>query len=243
MRVAHLSLDLSPRYEGRNRVYNYDVQGTGAHESIRYLQGLFAVIRLGEVEVLDVNPDSLGVGRVEGVLGIDEGGETSCFLRLGDDVQGEGRLAARLRTEDLDDATPWDAANAEGEVEGQGAGRDAVDPLAFLVAHAHDRTLPELPLYLGDGGVYSLALIQYVLQKADVCRLIGIVSRPIVLECPKDLTSQNALDGFFYTNALLPHDLHRLGLRFAAETLRILVSKLADGEVGLLLAGTRSAEG
>jgi hypothetical protein len=30
-----------------------------------------------------------------------------------------------------------------------------------------------------------------------VCRLIGIVSRPIVLECPKDLTSQNALDRFF----------------------------------------------
>ena len=32
--------------------------------------------------------------------------------------------------------------------------------LALLVAHAHDRTLPELPLYLGYGGVYSLALIQ-----------------------------------------------------------------------------------
>src|SRR5918995_1376186 len=97
------------------------------------------------------DPDSLGVGRVEGVLGVDEGGEAPCFLRLGDDVQGEGRLAARLRTEDLDDATPWDAANAEGEVKGQGTGRDAVDLLPLLVAHAHDRTLPELPLYLGDG--------------------------------------------------------------------------------------------
>ena len=79
-----------------------------------------------------------------------------------------------------------DAADAEGEVEGQGAGRDAGDPLALLVAHAHDRTLPELPLYLGDGGVYGLALIQCILQitKTNVCRLIGIVSRPIVLECP-----------------------------------------------------------
>ena len=67
----------------------------------------------------------------------------------------------------------------------------------LLVAHAHDRTLPELPLYLGNGGVYGLALIQYVLQTTNVCRLIGIVSRPIVLECPKDLTSQNTLDGFF----------------------------------------------
>src|SRR5215203_2712323 len=161
MRVSHLSLDFSPGYEGRHRVYDHDVEGTGAHESIRYLQGLFAVIWLGKVEVLQVNPDSLGVGRLEGVLGVDEGGEASCFLRLGDDVQGEGRLAARLGTEDLDDETPWDPANAEGDVEGQGAGRNGGDALAFLVAHAHDRTLPELPLYLGDGGVYSLALIQW----------------------------------------------------------------------------------
>src|SRR5215213_2265217 len=196
MRVAHLSLDLSPRYEGSHRVYNYDVQGTGADESIHYLQGLFAVIRLGKVEVLEVNADSLGVGRVEGVLGVDKGGEASCFLRLGDDVQGEGRLAARLGTEDLDDATPWDAANAEGEVQSQGTGRDAVDLLPLLVAHAHDRTLPELPLYLGDCGVYSLALIQYVLQPTNVSRLISIVLRRIVLECSKDLTSQNALDNF-----------------------------------------------
>src|ERR671910_466909 len=114
------------------------------------------------------DPDSLGVGRVEGVLGVDEGGEAPCFLRLGDDVQGEGRLAARLRTEDLDDPASWDAANPEGQVEGQGAGRNGGHALAFLVAHAHDRTLPELPLYLGDGGVYSLALIQCVLQKASV---------------------------------------------------------------------------
>src|ERR671917_2423278 len=107
MRVSHLALDLSPRYEGRNRVYDHDVQGAASDEGIRYLQGLFAVIRLGKVEVLQVNSDSLGVGRVEGVLGVDKGGEATCFLRLGDDVQGEGRLAARLRTEDLDDATPW----------------------------------------------------------------------------------------------------------------------------------------
>src|SRR5215210_1293742 len=197
MRVAHLSLDLSPRYKGGDRVYNDDVEGAASDEGIRYLQGLLAVIRLGEVEVFEIHPDGLGVGRVEGVLGVDEGGEASCSLRLGDDVQGEGRLAARFGTEDLDDPAPGDPADPEGYVEGQGAGRNGGDPLSVLVAHAHDRTLPELPLYLGDGGVYSLALIQCVLQITNVCRLIGIVSRPIVLECPKDLTSQNALDGFF----------------------------------------------
>jgi hypothetical protein len=120
VRVSHLALYLSPGYEGSHRVYDHDVQGTASDEGIGYLQGLFAVIRLGEVEVLEVNADSLGVGRVDGVLGVDEGGEASRSLRLGDDVQGEGRLAARLGTEDLNDATPGEATNAEGDVEGQG---------------------------------------------------------------------------------------------------------------------------
>src|SRR5688500_6773357 len=122
MSVSHLSFYLSPGYEGSNRVYDDDVEGARAHEGIRYLQGLFTVIRLGEVEILEVDTDSLGVGWVDGVLGVDEGGQASCFLRLGDDVQGEGRLAARLGTEDLHDPASWDAPNAEGQVEGQGAG-------------------------------------------------------------------------------------------------------------------------
>src|SRR5215212_4539498 len=176
MRVAHLSLDLSPGYEGGHRVYDDDVEGAASDERIRYLQGLFAVVRLGEVEVLEVDADGLGVGRVDGVLGVDEGGQTPCLLGLGNHVQGEGRLAAGLGTEDLDDATPWEATDAEGEVECQGAGRNGSDLRAVLVAHAHDRTLPELPLYLGDGGIYSLALIQCILQKARVPTdpLIGI---------------------------------------------------------------------
>src|SRR5215208_4586511 len=196
MSVAHLSLDLSPGHEGCHRVYDDDVEGTGADERIGYLQSLLAVVRLGEVEVLQIDPDGLGVGRVDGVLGVDESGEAPCLLRFGDDVQGEGRLAAGLGTEDLDDATPWEATDAEGEVECQGAGRNGSDLRTVLVAHAHDRTLPELPLYLGDGGVYGLALIQCGLQITYVDRLIGIVLRPIVLERPKDSTSQNALDGF-----------------------------------------------
>src|SRR5215212_10561578 len=176
MRVAHLSLDLGPRYKGRDRVYYDHVEGAASDEGIRYLQGLFAVVRLGEVEVFEVHPDGLGVGRVEGVLGVDKRREPAGLLGLGYHVQGEGSLAARLWTEDLDDSASRDAANAEGEVEGQGAGRDAGDPLALLVAHAHDRTFPELPLYLGNGGVYSLALVQCILQKARVPTdpLIGI---------------------------------------------------------------------
>ena len=187
VRVAHLTLDLSPGHEGCDGVDNDDVEGAAPDEGIRYLQGLLAVVRLGEVEVLEVHADGLGVGRVEGVLGVDEGGEAPGLLGLGDDVQGEGRLAAGLRAEDLHDAAPGDAAHAEGEVEGQGAGRNAGDLLALLVAHAHDRTLPELPLYLGDGGVYGFALIQCILQKAYVptAYVIGIFCARLYCRAPR----------------------------------------------------------
>jgi hypothetical protein len=52
------------------------------------------------------------------VLRVDEGGEPACLLGLGDDVQAEGRLAAGLRAEDLDDAAAGDPTDAEGQVEG-----------------------------------------------------------------------------------------------------------------------------
>jgi hypothetical protein len=49
--------------------------------------------------------------------------------------------------------------------------------------------------------------------------------------------------GFLYTSALPPHHLQGRGERLAMEVLLLLVRKLADGEVGLLLAGTGSTKG
>ena len=130
VRVAHLTLDLSARHEGGDGVDDDDVEGAGADEGVGDLQGLLAVVRLGEVQVLQVHADGLGVGRVDGVLGVDEGGEAAGLLGLGDDVQGEGRLAARLGAEDLDDAAPREPAHAEGQVERQRAGGDRRRPSA-----------------------------------------------------------------------------------------------------------------
>src|SRR3712207_6374203 len=96
MRVPHITLYLSSRHEGGHAVYHDDVEGAAPHQGVGYLEGLFAVVRLGEVEVLEVHADGLGVGGVEGVLGVDEGGEATGPLGLGNDVQGEGRLAAGL---------------------------------------------------------------------------------------------------------------------------------------------------
>ena len=75
-------------------------------------------------------------------------------------MQGQRRLAAGLRAVDLDDAAAREAADAEGNVEGDGAGRDDLDGGAALVAEAHDRALAELALDLGEGGLEGLLAVR-----------------------------------------------------------------------------------
>jgi hypothetical protein len=89
MGVAHLPLDLGPGHEGRHRVDDEDVERSGADEHVGDLERLFPGVGLGDEQLVDVHPDGLGVDRVEGVLGVDEGGDAAVALGLGDDVEGE----------------------------------------------------------------------------------------------------------------------------------------------------------
>ena len=80
-------------------------------------------------------------------------------LGLRQDVLADRRLARRLRAEDLRDAAARHAADAEGEVQGDGARGDGVDLLALVRAEAHDRALSELLLDGEDGGVHRLLAV------------------------------------------------------------------------------------
>src|SRR5207248_10891680 len=97
-----------------------------------------------------------GVDDVERVLGVDEGGDPAQLLGLGDGMQAEGGLAARLRFVDLDDPAPGQAPDAEGYVEPERPGGDGVDTDGGIVAQPHDRSLAEVLLDLGEGHVESL---------------------------------------------------------------------------------------
>ena len=124
--VAHLALDLGLGRERRDRVDGDDVEGAAADQHLGDLEGLLAVVGLRDEQVVDVDADGLGVRRVHGVLGVDEGGLAAEALRLGDEVVDQRRLAGRLGAVDLDDAAPRDAAHAEGDVERERAGGHAL---------------------------------------------------------------------------------------------------------------------
>src|SRR4029077_4432129 len=77
----------------------------------------------------------------------------------GHDVHGEGRLAGRLRTVDLGDASAWEATDAEGEVEGQRPGGDRLDVHVRAFAHLHDGALAELLVDLGESDVEGFVAV------------------------------------------------------------------------------------
>jgi hypothetical protein len=59
----------------------------------------------------------------------------------------------------------------------------------------------------------------------------------------RELVRHRSRDAFRTTLTLPPIPLQHLAQRLATEVLRLLVRKLADGEIYLLLAGTWSTEG
>ena len=152
--VAHLALELRPRRQRRHGVHRHDVHGAGAHQHVRHLERLLAVVGLRDQQLVDVDADPLRVQRVHRVLGVDERAHAAELLRLGDHVVDQRRLTGGLRAEDLHDAPARDAADAEGEIQRQRAGRDRLDPdLSPRIAHPHDGALAELALDLGQGAL------------------------------------------------------------------------------------------
>jgi len=146
--VTHLAFDFRARHECRNRVDDDEVDGTRTHEHVGDFEGLFTRVGLRDEKLVDVDTERLGVFRVEGVFRVDERGDSAGRLNVGDGVKCEGRLSLRFRAVDFDDATPGQPTDAEGDIEGDGSGRNNGNLRAFFRAEAHDRALAELTVNL-----------------------------------------------------------------------------------------------
>jgi len=117
--VAHLPLELRLGHEGRDGVDDDDVHRAAAHKDVRDLQGLLARVRLRDEKLVRIDAESASVGRIECVLGVDEGGDAPAGLRVGRDVQSESGLARRFGAEDLNHTPLRDPADADGFVQAQ----------------------------------------------------------------------------------------------------------------------------
>jgi hypothetical protein len=74
---------------------------------------------------------------------VNEGGHAAHFLGLGDDVLGQGGLARTFGAIDFGDAASGDAADAQGDVEGDGAGGDSFNVQVSGLPQFHNSPFSE----------------------------------------------------------------------------------------------------
>ena len=64
MGLTHISINLCLRNQGCYGVHDHDIDCAGTHHGLGDLQCLLAVIRLGDVQVININTDISRVNRV-----------------------------------------------------------------------------------------------------------------------------------------------------------------------------------
>ena len=92
--LAHLSLDLRLGDQRRHRVHDNDVDGSGTYHRIRDLKSLLAVVRLGNIQFVDIHAEILRVDRIQRVLRVNESSDSASLLRLRDHMQRDCGLTA-----------------------------------------------------------------------------------------------------------------------------------------------------
>ena len=111
----------------------------GAGQGFTDAQGLLAAVGLGDQQVIEVDAEFFGVGRVQGVFGVNERGQAAALLGVGDDVQHEGGFAGGFGAENLHHPAARHAAHAQGQVNGERPGGDDFDAdFGAGVAQTHD---------------------------------------------------------------------------------------------------------
>ena len=131
-------------------------------ERVGDLERLLAGIRLRDDQFVDIDAQFPGIDRVERMLGVDEGGGAARLLRLGDDVEREGRLARAFRAVDLDDPAAGQAADTERDVEAERAGRHHLHLHLLARSQLHRAALAEGAVDLRQGGVEGFLLVHIV---------------------------------------------------------------------------------
>ena len=80
-------------------------------------ESLFCRVGLGNKKRIDVNADGLGVDGVHRVFHVDICAHAASFLGLCDGGHCESGFSGGFGTVDFDDATAWQSADAEGDIE------------------------------------------------------------------------------------------------------------------------------
>ncbi len=181
MRVAHVSVDLRLGNQRSYGVNNNNVDRAGPHHGFRDLKGLFSAVRLGDIQIIDIDADILRIDRVQSMLGIDESGDAAALLHLGDHVQRQGCFTGGFRPVYLHDSSFRYTSKAQRYIKGKRTGRNRlhIHPVG-RVPEPHDRTLAIRFLNLHHSGVERLLLLILIHRTTHNC-LSPVFLRAVLL--------------------------------------------------------------
>ena len=101
MSVAHLAFDLGAGHKGRNRIDHNDIKRAAAHKCFCHFKGLLSGIGLTYKKLVNIDAEFLSIRDIQRMFSVDKSSRTAAFLCLGNRVERNGSLAARLRTKNL----------------------------------------------------------------------------------------------------------------------------------------------
>ncbi len=111
--IAHVAFDFGLGHERGDRVHDDHVYAAGANQRFGDFQRLFAMVGLGDEQVIHVHAELARVNGIERMFGVDEGRHAAHFLGFSDGVQREGCFAAGFRSVDFNHAAARQATHAE----------------------------------------------------------------------------------------------------------------------------------
>ena len=89
-RITHLTLNLGTRSKSRNRVHDYNIDGTGTDKSFCNVEPLLSCVRLTNKQFVYVNTNRFCVDGIQRVLCINVGRDTAPLLSLCNTMECNG---------------------------------------------------------------------------------------------------------------------------------------------------------
>ena len=117
MGITHIAFQLCLRNQCGNRVNHHDIDCTGADHGFGNLQCLLSVIRLGNIHIIHIYADCLGICGIQCMLRINKSGNSSALLYFSDHMKGYRGLTGRFRSEDLYDSSLGNTAETQRNVQ------------------------------------------------------------------------------------------------------------------------------
>ena len=151
MGISHISVNFRLWHKSCYRIDNYNIDCSGTHHGLGDLKCLLSAVRLGNIEIVNINTDILCIDRIKRMLCVNESGNSTLLLHLCHTVQCNGSLTTGLRSVNLNDTSFRKSSESQCNIQTEGSCRNRFHVhICGIVPQLHHRSFAILSLDLCD---------------------------------------------------------------------------------------------